>query len=136
MGFCFVLFCFCFVLWPHPWHVEISRPRTESELQLQPQLWQQWILSAHCTGLRIKPVPPQWPELLQSQLWLQWLNPLCHSENSWFIGFTCFIQVIIFDIIIKSHFQILYSNYLFLMYRSEINFVYWPDRRYFAKFTW
>ena len=66
----------------------------------------------------------------------QILNPLCHSENSWFIGFTCFIQVIIFDIIIKSHFQILYSNYLFLMYRSEINFVYWPDRRYFAKFTW
>lgn len=41
-------FCFLFfILWPHPWHMEISKPGIESE----PQLQQPWILA----GLRVEP---------------------------------------------------------------------------------
>ena len=37
---------FFFFLWPHPQHMEVSRPGIEPELQLQPmlQLQQHWIL--------------------------------------------------------------------------------------------
>ena len=47
--------------------MEIPRPGIESELYLQPmpQLQQCWVLLIHCTGLGIKPAPPQKPELLQ-----------------------------------------------------------------------
>ena len=40
------LFLFLKSLWPHLWHMEVLRPGTESEPQLQPklQLWQCWIL--------------------------------------------------------------------------------------------
>ena len=33
-----------FFLWPHPQHVEVPGPETESE----PQLWQCWILNPLC----------------------------------------------------------------------------------------
>ena len=43
----FFLFFF-FFLWPHPWHMEVSSPGTESELQLQttPQWQPRWILKS------------------------------------------------------------------------------------------
>ena len=43
---CFLFFAF----WPHPRHMEVSRPGIESELQLwlTPQLWQHHILNPLC----------------------------------------------------------------------------------------
>ena len=51
-------FNFFFLFQPHPQHIDVPRPGTESKLQLQPtpQLWQHWILiPAHQAGEHTAP---------------------------------------------------------------------------------
>ena len=51
---------FFFFLWPHPWHMEVPRPGTESKLQLRarPQCGNIRSLS-HSTGPGTEPTIPQ-----------------------------------------------------------------------------
>ena len=78
MNFCrkntFYLFIF-FFSWPHPWHVEVLGPGTESEQQLcLCHSCNNAESLTHCTRLGIKLALPQ----RQYQI----INPLFHSRNS------------------------------------------------------
>ena len=59
---CLILFIFYFfIFWLYPRHMEVPRPGIESEPQLQPTPTGAATLDllTHCTGLGIKPVPPE-----------------------------------------------------------------------------
>ena len=72
---CCVLFYFSFILFvlPHSWHMEIPRPRIESELQLQ----QHQILQSTVPGRGSKPCLHSNPSYCS-----QILTPRCRSGNS------------------------------------------------------
>ena len=43
----FFLFLFFWILWPHPWHMEVPRPGTDSEPQQEPEprQWHHWLFN-------------------------------------------------------------------------------------------